>query len=76
MTRPDDIEIYRDLDGRYRWHRVASNGRIISDSGQSYRTYWGCKRAAVRVNGKLPVYDMRIVAPHSAGHPDNRKKAA
>jgi uncharacterized protein YegP (UPF0339 family) len=61
-TRPDDLEIYRDSAGRYRWRRVAPNGQIIADWGQPYRTFWGAKRAARRVNGKLPVYDMRHAA--------------
>jgi uncharacterized protein YegP (UPF0339 family) len=58
-TRPDDLEIYRDTAGRYRWRRVAANGRIVADSGQSYRTSWGAKRAAKRSNPGLSIWDMR-----------------
>jgi uncharacterized protein YegP (UPF0339 family) len=61
-TRVDDLEIYRDQAGQYRWRRVAPNGETVADSGEGYRTFWGAKRAARRVNGKLPVYDMRAAA--------------
>ncbi|WP_280424083.1 DUF1508 domain-containing protein [Nocardia carnea] len=62
MSGPDDIEIYRDGEGRYRWRRVAPNGGIVADGGQGYRTYWGAKKVARSMNGKLPVHDMRWVA--------------
>jgi uncharacterized protein YegP (UPF0339 family) len=58
-TRVDDLEIYRDSAGRYRWRRVAQNGNIVADSGQSYRTFWGAKRAAKKVNPGLSIWDMR-----------------
>ncbi len=62
-TRPDDLEIYRDKAGEYRWRRVAPTGETIADGSEGYRTFWGAKRAARRVNGKqLPVYDMRWAA--------------
>ncbi len=62
-TRPDDLEIYRDQAGEYRWRRLSPNRRIITVSGEGYRTYWGAKRAARRANGRdLPVYDMRWAA--------------
>lgn len=30
------LELYRDNAGQWRWNRRASNGRIISDSGEGY----------------------------------------
>ena len=30
------IELYRDQAGQWRWNRKASNGRVISDSGEGY----------------------------------------
>jgi uncharacterized protein YegP (UPF0339 family) len=30
------IIVYEDLSGAFRWRAVASNGRILADSGESY----------------------------------------
>ena len=30
------LELYRDNAGQWRWNRKASNGRVISDSGEAY----------------------------------------
>ena len=30
------LELYRDNAGQWRWNRKATNGRIISDSGEGY----------------------------------------
>ena len=30
------LELYRDNAGQWRWNRKASNGRVISDSGEGY----------------------------------------
>lgn len=38
MTAPrkHTLTLYRDRAGEWRWNRKASNGRVISDSGESY----------------------------------------
>lgn len=38
MTAPrkHTLELYTDRVGQFRWRRRASNGRIVSDSGESY----------------------------------------
>lgn len=44
------VEIYKDrgiLLRRWRWRRVAANGRIIADSGQGYTRRWSAERAAL-----------------------------
>lgn len=43
--------IYKDKVGGWRWHLKAANGRIVADSGQSYRTRWGCRRAVRKFLG-------------------------
>lgn len=38
MTAPrkHTLTLYRDRAGEWRWNRRASNGRIVSDSGEGY----------------------------------------
>jgi uncharacterized protein YegP (UPF0339 family) len=33
---------------RWRWHRVAENGRIVGASGQGFTTKWSAERSAHR----------------------------
>lgn len=37
--------IYKDYKGEYRWRFLASNGRIIADSGEGYINRLDCERA-------------------------------
>ena len=30
------LEVYKDEAGEYRWRLVAENGKLVSDSGESY----------------------------------------
>jgi uncharacterized protein YegP (UPF0339 family) len=52
MTRPAFIYLgrrhrfFRDAHGDWRWHLVARNGRIIACSGEGYRRWRDCVRAA------------------------------
>lgn len=39
------VEIYPDKQHRWRWRARASNGNIVADSGQGYRSKWHVKRA-------------------------------
>lgn len=45
------VEFFRDLDGEWRWHLKAKNGRIVADSSEGYKTKWGCRRAARKALG-------------------------
>lgn len=38
----DTVHVYVDESGRFRWRRVAPNGRIVSESGQGYRSKRKC----------------------------------
>lgn len=52
------FEVYQDrsrLFRRYRWRRIAGNGKVIADSGQGYTRRWSAQRAAQRVDGKIPI---------------------
>jgi uncharacterized protein len=48
MSRPDKTIIYLDKAGEWRWKRVAPNGEIIADSGESYTRLSDAERAASR----------------------------
>ena len=41
--KANHTQFYRDVQNDWRWRAMAANGRIVSDSGEGYRT----KRAAV-----------------------------
>ena len=43
------FEIYKDKDKQYRFRIVASNGRIVADSAEGYRTKFFCKKNIVRL---------------------------
>ena len=36
------VEFYIDKKKEYRWRLIASNGRIIADSGEGYTTFQNC----------------------------------
>ena len=42
------IEVYRQSGGlrRWRWRRIAGNGRITETPGQGYVSKWNAKRSA------------------------------
>lgn len=47
MNEPE-FNVYRDQTRRWRWRLVASNGRIVADSGQSYGRRNECVEAVNR----------------------------
>ncbi|MEZ5428726.1 MAG: DUF1508 domain-containing protein [Pyrinomonadaceae bacterium] len=51
--------IYKDASSQYRWRFVASNGRIISDSGESYFHKSDCERGIeiMKNSANAPVVD-------------------
>ena len=42
------IKIYRDSKGEFRWRLLATNGKIMADSGESYTDRQHCKEAVER----------------------------
>ena len=66
--RRDTIEFYRDVDGRWRWHYRASNGRILADSGQAYVRRIDAVHAAERISGYM--VDLERGASYPAGWPN------
>lgn len=51
--------IYRDVSGYWRWTLVASNGRKIADSGESYYNKADCQHgiSLVKSSSNAPVYE-------------------
>jgi uncharacterized protein YegP (UPF0339 family) len=44
--RPGRYEIYRDVDGEYRWRLKAGNGEIVANSaGDGFASRWKAQRA-------------------------------
>ncbi|MFC6615017.1 HVO_2922 family protein [Halopenitus salinus] len=54
MTRTGTFEVYRDNAGEWRWRLVASNGNIVADSGEGYRSKQGAKRGIESVKRISP----------------------
>jgi len=55
VARSDEIEIYQDAVGQWRWRRRAPNGEIIADSGEGYVSKAHTVLMAARVNGHAGV---------------------
>lgn len=55
------LEIYRQggILRRWRWRRVAGNGRIIAGPQQGYTRRWSAKRAALR---NYPTDEIRVLS--------------
>ena len=54
MPRKATFEVFRDSAGEWRWRLVASNGNIIADSGEGYRSKQGVERGIESVKRNAP----------------------
>ncbi|WP_129113694.1 HVO_2922 family protein [Halegenticoccus tardaugens] len=54
MPRKPVFELYQDAAGEWRWRLVVSNGNIIADSGEGYRSKQGAKRGIKSVKNNAP----------------------
>lgn len=47
-------EVYKDISGGFRWRLIASNGRIVASSGESFVTRHDCYKSidSVKFNAK------------------------
>lgn len=52
----DRVEVFRDSEGDWRWHRRGDNGRILATSGEGYRNLSHALDMAARVNGDIPIH--------------------
>jgi uncharacterized protein YegP (UPF0339 family) len=48
------FEVYKDMDGQYRFRVLAPNGRITADSGEGYRTKFFCIKNIKKLQKMLP----------------------
>jgi len=61
MSSKATFEVFRDSAGEWRWRLVASNGNIIADSGEGYRSKQGAKRGLESVKRSAPGAEVQIV---------------
>lgn len=61
MKRKPEFRVFRDAGGEWRWSLVASNRRIVADSGEAYKTRAGAVRAASMVRDTVILDDPQIV---------------
>ncbi|GGG04177.1 hypothetical protein GCM10007304_17890 [Rhodococcoides trifolii] len=50
-VRLPTVRVYRDSIGEWRWQRRATNGRILSDSGEGYKNRADCINGMRAANG-------------------------
>lgn len=55
------IEIWRDINGKWRWRYTAANGRTSATSGESFASKSNAKRAARRAGLSMAVAKVREV---------------
>lgn len=55
------VIIYGVADGQWRWRRVAANGRIVADGGESYHNRGDCQDMAVKVNAQPYILELQAV---------------
>lgn len=58
MSKGHRLRLYRDVNGEYRWHRIASNGRLVSNGGEGYKNGADMVTMAFQVNTDLTVDDV------------------
>lgn len=58
----DEIKVYQDASGEYRWKRVAENGNEVADSGEGYTRKASAVEAAEReASGASDAGGIRVV---------------
>jgi uncharacterized protein len=50
------LEGYKDRKGEFRWRLLASNGKIVADSAESYKTKYNLSRAMARFVKGISMY--------------------
>ena len=61
-TRKMRFEVYRAKDG-WRWNCTASNGRILADGGEAYRTRAGAIKRLAAFIDKTLASDYIVILP-------------
>lgn len=61
MSKGAAFELYQDAADEWRWRLVVSNGNIIADSGEGYRSKQGAKRGIESVRKSAPQAAIEIL---------------
>ncbi|WP_254546938.1 HVO_2922 family protein [Halomarina pelagica] len=61
MSTNSTFEVFRDAAGEWRWRLVASNGNVIADSGEGYRSKQGVERGIESVKRTAAEAPVEIV---------------
>jgi uncharacterized protein YegP (UPF0339 family) len=48
------FELYKDKKGEFRWRLIASNGQVIANSGEGYKTKESAKNGMASVKKNAP----------------------
>ena len=48
------FELFKDPKGEYRWRFISSNGRILADSGESYKNKADCQSGIGLIKDEAP----------------------
>ena len=60
MSPRATFELFHDSAGEWRWRLVASNGNIIADSGEGYRSKQGAERGIESVKRSAPDAEVEL----------------
>ncbi len=60
MPRGPHFVVYQDADDRWRWNFSASNGQVVCDGGQGYKTKSACIRACERVQTLMETATIKV----------------
>ncbi|RRJ32367.1 HVO_2922 family protein [Halocatena pleomorpha] len=60
MPAQPTFELYQDTIDEWRWRLIASNGKIIADSGGGYVSKQGAKRGIESVKNNAPSADVVV----------------
>lgn len=61
MSNKPTFEVFQDNADEWRWRLVASNGNIIADSGEGYRSKQGVKRGIESVKKSASRAEVQIL---------------
>jgi uncharacterized protein YegP (UPF0339 family) len=61
MPSTATFEVFQDNAGEWRWRLVATNGNIIADSGEGYRSKQGVKRGIESVKRSAAGADIQFL---------------
>ena len=58
MGEPDDqVHLFRDADGEWRWYRITSDSTIVSGSEQGYANKEDAKAIAAHLNPDVEIVE-------------------